>query len=110
MKCVPVGVAAENFTIQRMDHAPRVVPNRLNFIYVTSSPDFLPADVGNRRFTVIEVPPARQRAFYQAVAHEIAEGGAEAFRDYLMHGLDMGTFNERTLPPTAPLNVDRRVA
>jgi predicted P-loop ATPase len=103
-------MAAESFTVEREGQAPKVVRNRLNFIYVTSSPDFLPADTGDRRFTVIEVPPARQRAFYQAVVHEISEGGADAFRDYLMHGLDMGTFNERTLPPASVRGTDRRAA
>lgn len=103
-------MTAEFLAVERKDEAPKMVPNRLNFIYVTSSPDFLPADVGNRRFTVIEVPPARQREFYQAVVHEIAESGADAFRDYLMHGLDMGTFNENTLPPAAVRGGDRRAA
>jgi hypothetical protein len=94
-------MAAESFVIERKGQLAKRIPNRLNFIYVTSSPDFLPADIGSRRFTVIEVPPARQRAFYQAVVHEIFEGGADAFREYLMHGLDMGTFNESTLPPAS---------
>ena len=103
-------MTAESFVVEREGHAPNVVPNRLNFIYVTSSPDFLPADVGNRRFLVIEVPPARQRAFYQAVVHEIAEGGVDAFRDYLMHGLDMGAFKEATPPPASMSFSDRRAA
>jgi predicted P-loop ATPase len=101
-------MTAESFVIGRKGQLAKRIPNRLNFIYVTSSPDFLPADVGNRRFTVIEVPPARQRPFYQAVLHEIAEGGADAFRDYLMHGLDMGTFNESTLPPASVRQGDTR--
>lgn len=94
-------ITADSFLIERKGQAAKTVPNRLNFVYVSSNPDFLPADLGNRRFAVIEVPPARQRAFYQAVVHEISEGGADAFRDYLMHGLDMGTFNESTLPPAS---------
>jgi len=103
-------MTAGSFVVEREGHAPNEVPNRLNFIYVTSSPDFLPADVGNRRFLVIEVPPARQRAFYQAVVHEIAEGGVDAFRDYLMHGLDMGAFNEDTPPPRGMPILEREAA
>jgi putative DNA primase/helicase len=103
-------MTAGSFAIEREGHAPNMVQNQLNFIYVNSSPDFLPADVGNRRFLVIEVPPARQRAFYQAVVHEITEGGVDAFRDYLMHCLDMGRFNEHTPPPTGMPNADRRAA
>lgn len=103
-------ITTESFIVERKAQAPKVVPNRLNFMYVTSSPDFLPADIGNRRFMVIEVPPAQHRAFYQAVVHEIAEGGVDAFREYLMHGLDMGGFNEDTPPPTEMPLVDRRAA
>jgi hypothetical protein len=88
---------------------PRTVPNRLNFIHTTSRDDFLPMEVGNRRFVVVKVPPARPRAFYEAILHEMANGGIDAFRDYLMHGLDMGDFNENTLPPPA-LQDDRRAA
>lgn len=103
-------MTAQSFVIERKGQTSRMVSNRLNFIYVTSSPDFLPADIGNRRFTVIEVPPRQQRAFYQAVVHEIAEGGVDAFRDYLMHGLDMGEFNERTPPPAGTFFDDGRTA
>lgn len=92
-------ITTDSFIVERKGQAMKIVRNRLNFIYVTSSPDFLPADIGSRRFVVIEVPPARQRAFYHAVLHEIAEGGIDAFRDYLLHGLEMGSFNESTLPP-----------
>ncbi|MFC5551780.1 primase-helicase family protein [Massilia aerilata] len=89
--------------------APRTVANRLNFIYISSRDDFLPMDTGNRRFVVVEVPPARPRAFYEAIHHEMANGGIDAFRDYLMNGLDMGDFNENTLPPPVLWN-DRRAA
>jgi hypothetical protein len=95
--------------IERKGHEPRTVPNRLNFVYITSRDDFLPMEVGNRRFVVVEVPPARPRAFYEAILHEMANGGIDAFRDYLMHGLDMGNFNEGTLPPPVLRN-DRRAA
>jgi len=103
-------ITAESFVLERKGQPVKSLPNRLNFVYVSSSPDFLPADVGNRRFAVIEVPPARQREFYQAVVHEISEGGADAFRDYLMHGLGMGAFNETTLPPASVRQGDWRPA
>jgi hypothetical protein len=103
-------MTAESLDVEPKGPNSNMVPNRLNFILVTSSPDFLPADIGNRRFMVIEVPPARQGAFYQAVVHEIADGGVDAFRDYLMHGLDMGAFNEDTPPPTEMPILDREAA
>lgn len=103
--------AAEAFVITLEGHAPRTVVNRLNFVYLSDQEDFLPSDAGSRRFVVVEVPPARPHSFYEAIAHEIANGGLDAFRDYLMHGLDMGDFNEHTRPPAAPTQHNgRRVA
>jgi len=103
-------IMSDSFVVERKGQASYVVPNRLNFIYVTSSPDFLPADIGSRSLMVIEVPPRQQRTFYQAVVHEIAEGGVDAFRDYLVHGLDMGDFNEHTPPPAGTFFTDWRAA
>jgi hypothetical protein len=93
--------SAGTFEITLKGHEARSVVNRLSFVYLSNRDDFLPADTGNRRFVVVEVPPARPRGFYQAIVHEIANGGIDAFREYLMHGLDMGDFNENTLPPPA---------
>jgi hypothetical protein len=76
-------------------------PNRMNFVFLTGEIDFLPTDVANRRFVVIEAPPARQPKFYLAARFEIENGGAEAFRDYLMRGIDMADFNATTPPPVA---------
>jgi hypothetical protein len=76
-------------------------PNNMNFVFLTGEVDFLPADVGNRRFVVIEAPPPRQPNFYLAARFEIQNGGAEAFRHYLMCGIDMADFNTTTRPPVA---------
>jgi hypothetical protein len=92
-------ISAESVIIDRKFQAPQTVTNRLNFVYVSSQEDFLPTDAGSRRFAVVEVPPARPQAFYEAVAHEISSGGLDAFRGYLLHGLDMGSFNATTQPP-----------
>lgn len=100
-------ISMDEVVIKRKGHAPRFERNQLNFVYVSSNGDFMP-EYSGRRFTVVEVPPARDRAFYDAVAHEIANGGIEAFRDYLMHVVPMGDFNEFTSPP-AP-HSDRRAA
>lgn len=77
----------------------RVMPNNMNFVFVSSVPDcFTGSD--NRRFMVLDTPPPRERVLYQAVATEIKDGGVEAFRHFLMHGIDLGGFNETTIPPT----------
>lgn len=76
-------------------------PNLMNFVFCTGEADFLPADVGNRRFIVIEAPPAQHRRFYEAARYEIDNGGVEVFREYLLTHLDMGNFNATTAPPAA---------
>lgn len=71
---------------------PRVSNSTMNFVFTTSSVDFLRADTGSRRFLIIDTPPPRPDAFYRAVVDEIATGGVEAFRDHLLR-LDLGDFN-----------------
>mgnify|MGYP000265026812 CR=1 FL=1 len=79
----------------------RKIPNTLNFIYLSHEDDFLPAGLFCQRFVVLDVPPARQPAFYHAILHEIACGGVESFRDFLLHRLEMGNFTSST-PAPAP--------
>lgn len=94
-------ITSSDLTIESRGREARTIPNSLNFIYLSHTHDFLPMDMCCRRFTVIDVPPARQIEFYHAVLHEIAHGGVESFRHYLLHGLDMGNFNSST-PAPAP--------
>ena len=95
-------ITSSTVTIESRSRDARTIPNSLNFIYLSHAADFLPLDMCDRRFTVIDVPPARAIEFYHAVLFEIAHGGVEAFRHYLLHGLDMGNFNSST-PAPAPL-------
>jgi putative DNA primase/helicase len=76
--------------------------NRMNFVFLSTSSEFLPVLESDRRLFVLEVPPRRPRAFYSAVFAEIDNGGIDAFRDYLMRNLDMTGFDEHTRPPAAP--------
>lgn len=74
-------------------------PNKMNFVFLSGAADFLPIDATDRRFCVIEAPPAASSRFYRAVVDEISNGGVDAFFHYLMSELDMGDFNEYTAPP-----------
>lgn len=105
-------ITAESILLELRGEEPRTIKNQLNFVFMYSREEFLPLDAADRRFVVVEAPPARPRAFYQAIAHEIADGGVDAFRDYLMHGLDMGDFDHSTPPPmqTSAHYADRRAA
>lgn len=104
-------ISSDIASIEVQGAEPRIEPNHMNFVFISSAPDFLPADVGDRRFVVIEVPPARGPIFYRAVRDELDNGGVAAFREYLVRGIDLGTFDQYTLPPvTARSSAQREVA
>lgn len=92
-------MAADNLLINRKGQLPALAENRMNFVFLSDDINSRRRSLAARRFMVIDAPPARERVFYQAIAHEIENGGVDAFRDYLMHGIDMDGFNETTLPP-----------
>jgi len=95
-------MTASEIVLHSRGREPRAVPNTLNFIFQSGAEDFS-TPAGCRRFTVIDVPPARDKAFYHAILHEIACGGVESFRDYLLHELDMGGFDSSTPAPAPQL-------
>lgn len=77
----------------------RTERNRMNFVFLSGAGNWVRAEVADRRFLIVEAPPAREKVFYQAVQYEIQNGGIDAFREYLMRGIDMEGFNETTMPP-----------
>lgn len=91
-------VASPTVTIRQQFQTNREVPNQMNLVFLSGSDYFLPMELSNRRFVVIEAPPKREPRFYRAVADEINNGGVEVFRHYLMHELDMEGFDHRTKP------------
>jgi hypothetical protein len=76
--------------------------NRMNFVFLSTSSEFVPVIESDRRLAVLEVPPRQAPRFYLAVRAEIDNGGVDAFREYLMRGLDMRGFDEHTRPPDDP--------
>lgn len=103
-------LTAESIVIERRGEPPYSQPNQLNLVFLSTGLGFLPESVASRRFLIVETPPARARTFYQAVAYEIANGGLEAFREYLVRELDMGNFNTSTQPPKARTSKQREAA
>jgi putative DNA primase/helicase len=91
-------MTADSVVVERHGGPARWVPNRMNFIFTSGDADFLPISI-DRRFMVVEAPPAREKAFYRAIESEIANGGIDAFRDFLLHRIGMGSFNKTTVPP-----------
>jgi hypothetical protein len=92
---------ARTYEGDRVKRVATLQPNHMNFAFLTGAIDFLHPGVGDRRFVAIEVPPPQQRRFYEAARYEIDNGGVEAFREYLMSGLDMANFTTTTPAPVA---------
>jgi putative DNA primase/helicase len=99
LACLKSLVSSPSVMVSRKAHEPRVVHNEMNFVHLSNSEAFLPLSAGDRRFMVIEAPPAREPLFYKAVDEEIQNGGIEAFRDYLMSSVDLSNFNQFDGPP-----------
>lgn len=91
-------ITADTITVREAGKVFKTIPNRMNFIFISGSGDFLDQS-DTRRSMVLDTPPPRERLFYQAAASTIKDGGVDAFRHFLMHGIDMGGFNETTIPP-----------
>lgn len=92
-------MSSKSLIVESKGQPPREMPNQMNFVFLSGDINPLKVAGAERRFMVLEAPPPRERAFYQAIATEIADGGGDAFRQYLLHGIDMAGFNETTLPP-----------
>lgn len=72
--------------------------NHVNLVFLSNESMPVILDEDDRRHAVIWTPAKLDRAFYDGVRAEIADGGAAALHHHLMH-LDLGDFNEGTLPP-----------
>ncbi len=76
----------------------RAEANHMNFVFLSNEIQPLALDKTDRRYLVLWTPPKRDEAFYDGVARQIANGGIEAFYDFLLHKVDLGEFTEHTKP------------
>jgi putative DNA primase/helicase len=88
---------------KRMNVNPKHLPerseaNHINFAFLSNELQPLALDHSDRRYLVAWTPPKQDLAYYKAIADEASNGGLEAFYHFLLHGLDMGDFNEHTKP------------
>jgi putative DNA primase/helicase len=104
-------IASPTITIRRAyAKAGQLVTNQLNFVFLSESDNFLPLSAADRRFFVVEAPPKREKLFYAAIIDEINAGGIEAFRDYLLNGVDLVNFNQFSEPPRLAITERMEVA
>ncbi len=87
-----------------------IVVNQMNFMLFSYSSDFLPEGMASRCLALIEIPPAPDGRFHRAVNDEIANGGIEAFRNYLLNDLDMAEFTTTTRMPEITISLEQITA
>jgi len=83
----------------------RTEANHCNVVFLSNENQPLALEESDRRYHVIYTPPRRDDDLYARVAKCLAEGGAQALMHYLMT-LDLGDFNEYTLPPITRAKAD----
>ena len=73
--------------------------NHVNLVFLSNEAQPVVLEEDDRRHCVFWTPPKREHAYYAAIKAELAAGGVAALHDYLLH-LDLGDFDEGTLPPS----------
>lgn len=91
--------AGESILVQRQSKPLHQISNEINMVFISHSEDFLPLSSSDRRFMVIEAPPAREAMFYKAVQAEIENGGLQAFEHFLKKVVNLADFNQFSEPP-----------
>lgn len=91
-------ISGEKIRINPKNKAAHDEQNHANLVFLSNEtlPVVLEAD--DRRHAVIWTPAKLPQDFYAGLKHEIANGGVQALYDFLLH-LDLGDFNDGTLPP-----------
>lgn len=99
------GLVTEEFlVVEQKGVDPIQVRNRLKIIMASNSDWVVPASGDERRFFVLEVSDEKQgdHDYWRTLNKNIADGGAEAFLDYLLQ-VDLSAFNVRDVPQTTGL-------
>lgn len=91
-------------TIERKHGGVYSVPNVLHVMATSNSDWVVPAGDGARRFFVLDVDPIRagNHVYFDALYHEVQNGGIEALMDFLLH-FDLNTVKLRAVPVTDAL-------
>lgn len=72
--------------------------NHVNLVFLSNESMPVVLEEDDRRHCVIWTPPKKPPEFYEALLHEIDDGGVEALHDYLLH-LPLDKFNPGCMPP-----------
>ncbi|MBD8531477.1 MULTISPECIES: DUF5906 domain-containing protein [unclassified Massilia] len=91
-------ITGKSMSINQKNLPERDERNHMNSVFLSNEPQPIPIELEDRRFMVVEARRKQDPAFYAAVQQAIAQGGIEAFYDFLLN-LPLDDFNEHTKPP-----------
>lgn len=72
--------------------------NHVNLVFLSNEKMPVVLEEDDRRHCIIWTPPAREDAYYIALAKEMEDGGIAALHHHLLN-LDLSKFNEHSKPP-----------
>lgn len=72
--------------------------NHCNLVFLSNESMPVVLEEDDRRHCVIWTPPKQPADYYAAIMAELANGGAAALHEFLLH-VDLGDFGPATLPP-----------
>src|SRR5262249_49846661 len=84
-------ITAGTLTVEEKYEKARPVRNMAHVLMTTNEHWAVPASVSERRFTVLDVSPARQqdRAYFEALHAELEQGGAERIMYRLLNEVEV---------------------
>lgn len=91
-------ITGKSMSINQKNLPERDERNHMNSVFLSNEPQPIPIELEDRRFMVVEARRKQDPAFYAEVQHAIAQGGIEAFYDFLLN-LPLDEFGEHTKPP-----------
>lgn len=86
--------------IEEKNVAFRTEENHMNLVFLSNAREPVQVEEDDRRFMVIKCERKQPAAYYEALAGEIAAGGADGYLHHLLT-LDLAGFNPHTPPPAS---------
>jgi putative DNA primase/helicase len=83
----------------------RTEANHCNVVFLSNEQQPLALEPGDRRYMVVYTPPRDEQGLYARVADCLANGGREAFFDFLLT-MPMQDFDEFQIPPMTRAKAD----
>lgn len=91
-------ITGSTLMIEEKNLPVREESNHMNSVFLSNSMQPLELDLGDRRYMVLKVEAVPEPGYFEALIHEIKNGGVACFYHHLLQ-LPMDGFNAHTKPP-----------